>query len=121
MQMVRVFDQLIYNMDRNLGNMLITNGWQIWAIDHTRAFRLHKTLKTPDNVTRCDRRMYERMKQLNKETLQREMGKWLVDWEIDALLARRDRIVEILDKGGPGALFDRRDGRGVPAPTTVSQ
>ncbi len=42
---VRVFDQLIYNMDRNLGNLLITREWKLWMIDHTRAFRLHRKLK----------------------------------------------------------------------------
>lgn len=111
MQMVRVFDQLIYNMDRNLGNFLITKDWQLWAIDHTRAFRLHKSLKTPANITRCDRAMYEGLKRLDKPTLKREMGDYLSDWEIDAMLARRDLIVEQLDKS-PTALFDRRDGRG---------
>ncbi|HXW04922.1 MAG TPA: hypothetical protein VD833_06815 [Vicinamibacterales bacterium] len=113
MQMVRVFDQLIYNMDRNLGNLLITKDWQVWAIDHTRAFRLHKELKAPENITRCDRQMYERLKQLDKATLTRAMGNHLASWEIDAILARRDAIIARLDQGGPGALFDRRDGRGV--------
>ena len=32
---LRVFDQLIYNIDRNLGNMVISNDWKIWMIDHT--------------------------------------------------------------------------------------
>ena len=41
MQIVRLFDQLIYNIDRNLGNLMITNDWTIWAIDHTRAFRTY--------------------------------------------------------------------------------
>jgi hypothetical protein len=113
MQMVRVFDQLIYNMDRNLGNLVITKDWNIWAIDHTRAFRLHKTLKTPENITRCDRQMYNRLKQLDKATLTKEMGAYLASWEIDALLARRDLIIARLDQSGPGALFDRRDGRGL--------
>ena len=39
MQLLRLFDQLIANTDRNLGNLLIGNDWTIWAIDHTRAFR----------------------------------------------------------------------------------
>jgi hypothetical protein len=110
MQLVRVFDQLIYNMDRNMGNLLITKDWRVWAIDHTRAFRLHKDLKSPESVTRCDRQMFERLKRLDKATLKREMGDYLVDWEIDALLARRDAIIAKLS--GPSALFDRRDGRG---------
>jgi hypothetical protein len=40
MYVVRVFDQLIYNTDRNLGNLLIDKNWRLWMIDHTRAFRL---------------------------------------------------------------------------------
>ena len=45
MQMLRLFDQLIANIDRNLGNLLIGNDWTIWAIDHTRAFRTHANVE----------------------------------------------------------------------------
>jgi hypothetical protein len=107
MQLVRIFDQLIYNTDRNMGNLLITKDWRVWAIDHTRAFRTHDTLKSPENVTRCDREVLERMKQLDKDTLKREVGPHLDDWQIRALLARRDRIVAKLEQGGEGALFAR--------------
>ncbi|HSC28472.1 MAG TPA: hypothetical protein VLD67_14435 [Vicinamibacterales bacterium] len=109
MNLVRIFDQLIYNMDRNQGNLLITQDWRIWAIDHTRAFRLHRDLKDPENVARCDRQMFEKLKQLDSETLKREMEDYLNQWEREAILARRDLIVEIIEKRGPGALFDRRD------------
>ena len=109
MQLVRVFDQLIYNVDRNMGNLLITKDWHVWAIDHTRAFRLHKELKTPENVTRCDRGMLEALKRLNEETLKEELGDWLTTWERDAMLARRDEIVKIIESKGPAGVFDRRD------------
>jgi hypothetical protein len=108
MQLVRVFDQLIYNMDRNMGNLLITKDWRIWAIDHTRAFRLHKDLKTPANVTRCDRGVFERLKRLDAATLERELERYLTDWEREALLARRDAIVKIIEGRGEVGLFDRR-------------
>jgi hypothetical protein len=108
MQLVRVFDQLIYNMDRNTGNLLITKDWHVWAIDHTRAFRTHPTLKTPANVTRCDRQMLERMKELTKESLKKELGEYLTDFEIAGVLARRDLIVGIIEKTGPAGVFDRR-------------
>jgi len=108
MQLVRVFDQLIYNMDRNTGNLLITKDWRVWAIDHTRAFRTHTTLKSPGNVTRCDRQMLERMKELTKDSLKKELGEYLTDFEIAGVLARRDLIVDIIDKAGPAAVFDRR-------------
>ena len=50
MQLVRLFDQLIYNTDRNTGNLLITKDWGIWAIDHTRAFRRRDTLRAPSET-----------------------------------------------------------------------
>ena len=109
MQLVRVFDQLIYNTDRNLGNLLITNDWRIWAIDHTRAFRQMDKLRAAENLTRCDRQVFERMKQLDKATLKKEVGEYLSDWDIDALLARRNLIVAHFEQKGPGALFDRQD------------
>jgi len=107
MQMVRVFDQLIGNVDRNLGNLIITNDWRLWPIDHTRAFRTNKQLKVEANVTRCDRAVLERMKALDKATLTRETGKYLSTFQIDAVLARRDAIVKRLEGLGPSALFDR--------------
>ena len=38
LQVVRVFDELIQNRDRNQGNILWTSDWKMWLIDHTRAF-----------------------------------------------------------------------------------
>ena len=108
MQLVRLFDQLIYNMDRNMGNLLITKDWNVWAIDHTRAFRTHETLKVPENVTRCDRQVFEKLKQLDKDSLKREMDSMLDEWQIRSLLARRDLIVKRLESLGPAALFDRQ-------------
>jgi hypothetical protein len=107
MQMVRLFDQLIANIDRNLGNILITNDWRLWPIDHTRAFRTNRDLKTPANVTRVDRKVLEGIKALDKETLKRATGKYLTSFQIDAVLARRDVIVKRLEGFGPAAVFDR--------------
>ena len=107
MQMVRLFDQLIANIDRNLGNIIITNDWRLWPIDHTRAFRTNKDLKTPANVTRVDRKVLEGIKALDKETLRRATGKYLSTFQIDAVLARRDAIVKRLEGFGPAGLFDR--------------
>ena len=108
MQMVRLFDQLIYNMDRNMGNLVITKSWRVWAIDHTRAFRTHETLKSPESVSRCDRQVFEKLKALDKDSLKREMGSVLDEWQMRSLLARRDLIVKRIESLGPAALFDRQ-------------
>lgn len=107
-QLIRLFDELIYNVDRNAGNLLITKDWRVWAIDHTRAFRMHTTLRKPENVTRCDRQVFERLKQLDRPTLERALAGVLDPGRIRALLARRDLIVKRIEGLGPTALFDRQ-------------
>jgi hypothetical protein len=107
MQLVRLFDQLIANVDRNLGNLMITKDWNIWAIDHTRGFRTNAVLKTPGNISRCDRQVFARLKQLDKPTLSKAVGNSIQGYEIDAILKRRDAIVAIIEKRGEIALFDR--------------
>ena len=106
MQIVRVFDQLIFNEDRNLGNLLIDKNWQIWMIDHTRGFRTMTNLREPKNLERCDRGMLEKLKQLNTGTLTKELGKYLTSFEIKGLLTRRDRIVKAFEEKGPSALYE---------------
>jgi hypothetical protein len=107
MQMVRVYDELIANIDRNLGNLMITRDWRLWPIDHTRAFRTNHELRKPENVTRADRAVIARMKTLDKDTLRRATSKYLTTFQIDAILARRDAILKRLDSLGPGSLYDR--------------
>ena len=108
---LRVFDQLIYNTDRNLGNLVITTDWTIWMIDHTRTFRLHKTLRNPEGLVKCDRRLLAALRELTYETLASELQPYLRKGEMEALLARRDHIVaffekEIAQKGEEAVLYD---------------
>ncbi len=107
MQMVRLFDQLIANVDRNLTNLMILKDWNIRMIDHTRGFRTNPTLKTPGNIARCDRQVFARLKQLDKPTLIKAVGSSLQGYEVDAILKRRDAIVAIIEQRGENGLFDR--------------
>jgi len=111
MYLGRVFDQLIYNTDRNLGNLLITKDWKIWMIDHTRAFRTMKELKSPKDLVQCDRQLLAKLRELNREMLEQKLGHYLTKREIDGLLSRRDLIVKFFDeqaalKGEAAVLFD---------------
>jgi hypothetical protein len=95
---VRVFDQLIYNVDRNLGNLLIDEDWRMWMIDHTRAFKVFKDLKTPKNLgDHCERKLLAALRRLDAATLKTEMKDLLAPPQIEGLLARRDRIVAYYD------------------------
>jgi hypothetical protein len=107
---MRVFDELIANTDRNAGNLLWTPERDMWLIDHTRAFRLTTKLKNPRLLERCQRSLLQNMRSLTAETLTREMGNSLNKYEIDALLGRRDAIVKHFDeliaqRGEPTVLF----------------
>jgi hypothetical protein len=107
MYVVRVFDQLIFNIDRNLGNLRIDKSWHLWMIDHTRSFRMLHTLRNPKNLVRCDRDLLARMRALDQATLERELMPYLNREEIKALLARRDLIVKFFESKGESALYDR--------------
>jgi len=98
MYVVRVFDQLVFNTDRNLQNLLITPDWNLWMIDHTRAFRTRTDLPGSKNLVKCDRNLLETMRLLTAETLKEQLGDCLLSNEINAILARRNKIVALFDK-----------------------
>jgi len=111
MYTLRVFNQLIYNTDDNLTNVLISPDWHLWMIDFTRAFRAHKDIAQVKNLVQCDRRLLAKMKELNKEVLKEKIRRYVTGAEIDGLLARRDKIVkffedEVAKKGEAAVLFD---------------
>jgi hypothetical protein len=104
---MQVFDQLIYNMDRNQTNILIDKDWRLWMIDHGRAFRVHKTLKDPSALKRIDRNLLAKMKALDEATLTKAVARVAGKEEVRGLLARRDLIVKFFEDKGAGALYDR--------------
>jgi hypothetical protein len=95
---LRVFDELIQNRDRNTGNFLWTKDWTMWLIDHTRAFRIGKELLKPQLLERCERSMCAGMRALTREALERSMADLLTEPEIDGLMARRDLILKLFDE-----------------------
>jgi hypothetical protein len=96
--MYQVYDQLIYNTDPNQGNILYTKDWQIWVIDHTRAFRKFKTLENPKILSHCDRKLLEKLRGLSKDVLDQKLKPYLSDMQIEGILARRDLIVKFFDE-----------------------
>ena len=98
MYRVRVFDELVYDSDANLTNVLIGANWQIWRIDFTRAFRLFHTLKEPKDLERCNRNMFERLKALKVDDVTEKTRPYLTKEEVKAVMARRDIIVAFFQK-----------------------
>jgi hypothetical protein len=95
---MKMFDQLIANIDRNAGNILYDSDWHIFLIDHSRAFIEKKDLKGLQAPNRIDKALWTKIDALTKESLQAGLGDWLSPKEIDALLARRDRMREAINK-----------------------
>jgi hypothetical protein len=94
----RIFDALTANIDRNAGNMLIDDEWNLILIDHSRAFA---TNDTPflDRINQTDREIYDALKALDEPTLMERLKPWLFGASsVRALLERRDKIVDRLDR-----------------------
>ena len=111
MYVVRIFDQLVYNTDSNLTNLMIDPESRIWMIDHTRAFRLYTSLLSVKDLAKCDRHLLAKLRALDLESMQ-TIKPWLKDSEIKGVLARRDKIVQFFDegvreKGEAALLYDR--------------
>jgi hypothetical protein len=107
---IRVFDQLVYDTDPNLTNVLISEDWKIWRIDFSRAFRLSENLIRPEDLARCDRQLLEKLKALDADVLKEKTRQYLTKDEVKAVMARRDKIVEhfrkrIAEKGESQVLY----------------
>lgn len=99
MATMRVWDALIFNFDRNMGNILLDDEWNVWFIDHTRAFRRSTDItKHLANIGRCERGLYEKMKTLNRAQLDSAVKTLLRPAEVEAVLTRRDMIVAQLER-----------------------
>jgi hypothetical protein len=118
---VRVFDELISNTYRDTSpplylnsvwdNLLITEDWTVWIIDHTGAFRTRMELADPESLARCPRFLLVKLRELNREVFQRTLGKYLSARQLDALEARRALLVrhfdaQIASKGDAAVLYD---------------
>ena len=103
---VRIFDQLIYNVDRNLGNLVIDKGWRVWMIDHSRAFRLMEELKAPKDLRKIERGAFERLKAIDRPTVDKAVGNYLTNDEKRRMLQRRDAIVKLFESAGADAIYE---------------
>ncbi|MDA2924347.1 hypothetical protein MYX65_06770 [Acidobacteria bacterium AH-259-L09] len=108
-QVMRLFDNLIYNEDPNQGNILYDQDWKLWMIDHTRAFRTYSEPLNPTTIRFVDRKCWEKLQNLNEDNLKNRLKPFLHPREIKALLKRRDKLVEhiqqMIAKRGEGKVL----------------
>ena len=85
-----MFDNLIGNRDRNRGNMLRDDAWNLILIDHSRAFGPGTEL--PHKMNRIDEDFWAKIESLTRNQLDAALRAWLDDSEIEAILDRREAM-----------------------------
>ncbi|MDA2927930.1 metallophosphoesterase, partial [Acidobacteria bacterium AH-259-G07] len=112
-QVIHLFDNLIYNEDRNQGNILIDHNEKLWMIDHTRSFRRWKELLHPEKTRYCERNLWQKLKKLDEAVVRERLKDFLHPFEINGLLKRREKLLEHIQNliavhGEGGVLFTLR-------------
>lgn len=92
---LRVFDNLIANTDRNPGNILIGSDWRVWYIDHTRSFAGFDELREPDRVQRCERGVWQKLQSLSDEAIRQRIKPYAPRY-VPELLERRELLVDLI-------------------------
>lgn len=98
MYKMRIFAELVYDTDRNLGNVLISPEWHLSMIDFSRAFRTHHDLREPKNLVKCDRQLLQSLRLLDEKELTARTKDYLTKTEIQGVMARRDKIVQYFEQ-----------------------
>ena len=103
----RAFDNLIANDDRHQNQFLITKDFRIMLIDHSRSFGTSKKhtkdliydenyREGPRCMEQLPRYFVGRLESLDSNKMHEIVGEYLKDGEIDAVLIRRDLILDWL-------------------------
>jgi hypothetical protein len=97
---VRLMHQLTFNTDsRNITNELVDPSFRVYAVDFSRAFATYTELPSGEkSLLRFSRGALERLKALDRPTLEARLGHWLNGRQIDCLLKRRDKILALAER-----------------------
>ena len=97
-QLVRakMFQNLIGDIDPNLGNWLVDPAWNLILVDHSRA--LTDTSKLVHQMQSIDAALWTRIQGLTEGTLTTTAGAWFGRGEVRAILDRRKGMQAQIDK-----------------------
>jgi hypothetical protein len=98
MYKVWIFDKLIFNIDRNVGNLLVTPDWKCVMIDHSRCFKCLGDVKGIKDLQIFSRSLMKALKELDEDTVKEKCSEWLTPPEISLMMQRRDQIVKHYEK-----------------------
>ncbi len=93
-----VFDNLIFNFDRNHGNQLLDERGKLWFIDHTRSFKREPSLPYRDDLLVLDAALWERLRGLDEALLRSRLDPLLDTPQMKALLKRQQMLIKHIDR-----------------------
>lgn len=93
-----LFDNLIFNTDRNSGNQLTTEDYRLMMIDHTRAFQPVADLVSPERLTHVNRQTWELFCDLTDQEIAETLRPFLKPNEISMLQIRRRLVLEHIEE-----------------------
>jgi hypothetical protein len=103
---IKLFMQLLWDTDyNNISKILVDSDWKLYKVDSSRAFRNDRTLRREEGLTRFSRSVLEKLAQIDPEQMRERLSPWLDKAQIKGLLARRQEILDLVDKRGDAAAF----------------
>lgn len=112
---IKIFEYLVYDtalcLRTDLQDVLITDEWKVWRVDLSEAFKPIPELLEGCEITRCSRKLYHNMNQIEDKKIRSKLKKYLNEDEISALLKRKNIIIKtiknlIKEKGEEAVLFE---------------
>ena len=95
---MRTFDALIANHDRNTGNSLIDQDWNVWLIDHSRAFQVPRGPASFEGVNQLPRDLWERIRNLDLELVRERLADYLEPAQMRAQIRRHEGLIEHVEE-----------------------
>lgn len=94
---IRLFLQLTHDTDyNNVSNLLVDPDFRIYAIDFSRAFRLQRTLRKEESLSRFSKTVVDRLSTLDEQLVKEKLKPWLTKGQIKSLLIRKDEILKVV-------------------------
>lgn len=89
-----VFAELVGDVDRNKGNIIYTKDWRVVMIDFTRAFRLHRELRNPQQLLSIERTLWQRLQAFTRDALRQATNRHLTLEETAGVMYRHQRLID---------------------------
>ncbi len=97
---IKVFENLVRNEScLNPDDVFIhKEDWRVFRVDYSTAFTPAVEFVPGCSISRCSRKLYKNLLELDTELIKSKLQPYLNDQEIEALLQRKSLIIETLQK-----------------------